>query len=492
MPHSRAAERALPCAPLALLALFLAFAAADSAPAATRTFTATADTFVHSGRPRANFGRSMTLKVDASPVRRGYVRFSVFGLSGPITKATLRLRSKNTRSVGFSVRSVASTTWGETTLTYANAPAAGTVLASGVRTSRGWGSANVTSSVTGNRAVSFAVTSAATRELRLSSREAGSGAAPQLVIETRDEVAAPPPPPPPPPPVPPSGVGDPAPNCLGEPVDHPLAAYPEQRIFYEAQGWWAEKRADGSVAKLGDAEHIHVASCVPEGAGAGAYRIDVRVMGHMLPAGSEITTTRLHEDGGAGDILTLDWNRAIAPGEVDTGSLWRKADVSLEGGELRYLTKVVRPDLDEIHASTGWQVGPLARGSVHERHSRGWYTCHEYANPWVMRGLPFPVTGVPAGQAYSFPVRYADGAGGPTYIAYGETRLDPNLHAGNNGILLDSWTGSASSTSRTVTIPAEHMTPGLHKIMVLTSRNANCDGRDGEVTGVMVVPLKVN
>jgi hypothetical protein len=35
------------------------------------------------------------------------------------------------------------------------------------------------------------------------------------------------------------------------------------------------------------------------------------------------------------------------------------------------------------------------------------------------------------------------------------------------------------------------MTPGLHRIMVSVSRNANCDGRDGELTGVMVIPLKV-
>ncbi len=109
-----------------------------------------------------------------------------------------------------------------------------------------------------------------------------------------------------------------------------------------------------------------------------------------------------------------------------------------------------------------------------------------------MRGLPFRYEGVPAGQPFSFPVRYADGAGGPSDVTRGETRLDPDLHAGDNGALLDSWSGEDSSVSRTVTIPAGLMTPGLHKIMVSVSRNGDCDGRDGDLTGVIVVPLRVN
>jgi hypothetical protein len=253
------------------------------------------------------------------------------------------------------------------------------------------------------------------------------------VIFANARRAPPPPPsaePPPPPPsasaAPPPSSSDPAVNCLGAPADHPVVSYPERRVFYEAQGWWAERRPNGAVPRLGDAEHVHVGSCFPEGAGPGRYRI-VRVMGHMLPADSEITTTRPDEDGGAGMVATFEWNRSIRPDEVDTGPLWRRATVSVDGGELRYLTKVVRPDGDEIHASTGWQVGVLSRDSVYERHARGWYTCHEYSNPWVMRGLPFPYDGVPAGQAFSFPVRYADGAGGPSEVTRGETRLDPDL-----------------------------------------------------------------
>jgi hypothetical protein len=258
--------------------------------------------------------------------------------------------------------------------------------------------------------------------------------------------AEPPPPPPSASAAPPPSSSDPAANCLGEPADHPVVSYPERRVFYEAQGWWAERRPNGTVPRLGDAEYLHVGSCFPEGAGPGRYRIDARVMGHMLPVDSEITTTRLDEDGGAGTVASLEWNRSIAPDEVDTGPLWRRATVSVDGGELRYLTKVVRPDGDEIHASTGWQVGVLSRDSVYERHARGWYTCHEYSNPWVMRGLPFPYDGVPAGQAFSFPVRYADGAGGPSEVTRGETRLDPDLHAGDNGVLLDSWSGATPAS----------------------------------------------
>jgi hypothetical protein len=84
----------------------------------TTTFTAVADSYVRSDQVNANFGSANRLNVRASsPTEVSYVTFNVQGLVGVVTTATLRLYSANASSVGFDVRSVADTTWGEGTIT---------------------------------------------------------------------------------------------------------------------------------------------------------------------------------------------------------------------------------------------------------------------------------------------------------------------------------------------------------------------------------------
>jgi hypothetical protein len=45
--------------------------------------------------------------------------------AGTITGATLKLYSTTASSTGYTVKAESNTTWGESTITYANAPAAG-------------------------------------------------------------------------------------------------------------------------------------------------------------------------------------------------------------------------------------------------------------------------------------------------------------------------------------------------------------------------------
>src|SRR3954466_9776479 len=99
-----------------------ALAPATGAHAAT-TVKASADASVASDKPSTNFGTSPQLDVKASPATNAYLRFDVPTLSGPITKATLRLIPTHDSKKGVTAAPVASTSWTESGITWSNAPA---------------------------------------------------------------------------------------------------------------------------------------------------------------------------------------------------------------------------------------------------------------------------------------------------------------------------------------------------------------------------------
>ncbi len=147
------------------------------------TFNAVADAYVSAANSSANYGTATQLRVDASPVVRSYLRFNVTGVSGAITKATLQLYGQSSQSTGYGVYRVANTAWGETSVTYGNAPALGSIIgSSGAVTDGAWSSVDVTSYITGNGAWSLALTTSSATALSVASREAARE--PQLLIET--------------------------------------------------------------------------------------------------------------------------------------------------------------------------------------------------------------------------------------------------------------------------------------------------------------------
>jgi hypothetical protein len=89
-----------------------------------------ADTYVSAGNPTANYATITLLRTDASPEIRSYLRFNVQGLTGPVSRATLRLWARTTSGVGYQVRSVSNNTRTEATLNYNNAPAVGGMIGS--------------------------------------------------------------------------------------------------------------------------------------------------------------------------------------------------------------------------------------------------------------------------------------------------------------------------------------------------------------------------
>jgi len=149
----------------------------------TLTFIPGADAYVSAGHPDSDYGDLTELHVDASPIRRAYLRFNVQGLSGAITRATLRLFSQTSSSLGYEVRPVSDNTWNELTITYNTAPAFGNVAGtSGPLATGAWSTVNVTSLVSGNGLISLVLTTSDTNTLILASREAGTNA-PQLVVQ---------------------------------------------------------------------------------------------------------------------------------------------------------------------------------------------------------------------------------------------------------------------------------------------------------------------
>jgi len=191
------AARSGTVAGLVLVVLLMAIGAAAlgtaaSAATTSTTFTATADAFVSTAFPSQNFGTAADLRM-SNPQRQSFVKFDVSGLTGTITGASLVLNGPTDSTLGFDVRSVADSSWGETTITFNTAPAMGAVAASSGAYTAGPVSIDVTPLVTGNGTITFGLTRSSTNLLTVSSRESGDATAPKLQVTTETATTSPPP-----------------------------------------------------------------------------------------------------------------------------------------------------------------------------------------------------------------------------------------------------------------------------------------------------------
>ena len=177
---------------LSILALsaaivFALSSSVGSGGAATLTFAPTDDTYASFTDSTTAQGSRPYIKVRAdssgSP-KRGFLKFAVSGLSGPVTSATLRVYSNWNSASGIQVRS-ADTAWSEQTLTWVNAPAYSPMVTSASTSypANVWISLDVTPLITGNGIYSFALTTP-NGETQLASKEGGTATAPQLVVQT--------------------------------------------------------------------------------------------------------------------------------------------------------------------------------------------------------------------------------------------------------------------------------------------------------------------
>jgi parallel beta-helix repeat protein len=163
-----------------LAALVGALLAVTAGPVGAATFRPAADTYVDASAPTANYGTKAYLRTDDSPLQRSYLRFDVTGASGP-TSAVLRFYAETASRSGIEVHAVSSSSWGETTTNNGNAPAMGALLGStGAFPAGTWLSVRVSSAVTGNGPVSFALTTPGSTGVKLTGREGVNR--PQLLV----------------------------------------------------------------------------------------------------------------------------------------------------------------------------------------------------------------------------------------------------------------------------------------------------------------------
>jgi len=161
--------------------------------ATTHTFTPIADARVEEPYPALNFGFAGLLGADLSPREESYLRFSLFGLKGTVTRATLRLYASDGTSAGPQVFSVAARWW-EEGLTWSSRPARSTtpVASTGAIPAGAWVEYDVTAAIHGNGEWGFALVPTSSDGVDFASRESvRTELRPRLVVTVTPEPAPP-------------------------------------------------------------------------------------------------------------------------------------------------------------------------------------------------------------------------------------------------------------------------------------------------------------
>lgn len=151
-------------------------------PPLTQTFAVSADAYVNAASPTSKYGTATTLRLDGDPVLNSYLRFSMTGNQPVVTSAVLRISANAKNTSGFDVRTTTGA-WEESTITYANAPSFGEVVATSAPTQQaGWVEVPVTASISGNGTVTFVLTQTGTTAVAYASKEGGGTTGPVLVV----------------------------------------------------------------------------------------------------------------------------------------------------------------------------------------------------------------------------------------------------------------------------------------------------------------------
>lgn len=147
-------------------------------------FTPVGDTYVSTAHPDSNYGAEPTLRADATPNIRSYLRFRLPELSGRIVAAKLRLWSSTGDLAGYSVHPVSGNGWVERDITSRTGPTAASPVASSGPFGPGtWSSVDVARLIDDSKELSLVVTTRSSHSIAFDSREGPNG--PQLVIWTK-------------------------------------------------------------------------------------------------------------------------------------------------------------------------------------------------------------------------------------------------------------------------------------------------------------------
>jgi acid phosphatase type 7 len=142
-----------------------------------------ADAYVYQSSPTTNYGNMTVLRADGSPIMRSYLRFNVQGVTGTITRVTLRIFANSASTTGYTIGTLNNNSWTETGINYNNSPVINNNVGTSGRFSAGvWTTVDLTSLVTGNGTVNLGLFTTNTTAISFASLQAGASA-PQLVIE---------------------------------------------------------------------------------------------------------------------------------------------------------------------------------------------------------------------------------------------------------------------------------------------------------------------
>ena len=291
----------------------------------------------------------------------------------------------------------------------------------------------------------------------------------------------------------PTVVVTPEPHHVPDPVT--CAGYPEPRVFLEAQGWWKGNGQESLVGANGPmGSHVHVATCFPWGQTvSGTVEFDVRIMLHDNPGQLYRLRPQVWYEGGYSVQNEVHFLETFGGGN---GTIWQHiavdtTQVPYDGlQEMRLFTEVRHADGASQYVSTGWQL-LLSNGQPVNHYKpdgqaaqftegRGWYTGEAaYTNArWDDFALDQPVSGI-----WSPDLKMTAGAGGATVTFHG-VYVDPNFHAGSEGIVvmtgLGKWDGP-------VAIDTWTLANGPHKLVL----RADATVSNGTNSGLIVIPFTV-
>jgi acid phosphatase type 7 len=150
------------------------------------TFTPVADAYVVASSASSNYGKSVSLRVDNSPVTRGYMRFIVSGLNGgAVQSAILRIYANSANTTGFSVLALSNNNWDENSINYTNSPVSGiTINSSKAFAAATWVEVDISSYIKAEGTYSLVLSTLSSTNTNLASREDTAGHAPQLVVSS--------------------------------------------------------------------------------------------------------------------------------------------------------------------------------------------------------------------------------------------------------------------------------------------------------------------
>ena len=142
-----------------------------------------ADAYIAQAVPTTNAGAETSIQVDASPVKRALMEFTVTGLAGGVGNAKLRLYCVDSSTSGGEIQAV-SGSWTESGVTWNTSPTfSGTPVTSlGSVSSGQWYELDVTPLVTGNGTVTIGMVSTSSNGADYTSREGSASQRPQLVV----------------------------------------------------------------------------------------------------------------------------------------------------------------------------------------------------------------------------------------------------------------------------------------------------------------------